>query len=717
MFVRPLLLLLLALGALAYNLNVLPQPRSWTLTSGPAFPLFGYVTIVVDSAFQNYTDTDGMTLIPPSLHSFTSLFASDLGSAYNSKPAVVTGTNPPPRGNAIFLTVSPNTTTLLDGTSTSEGYHISVSANLITITGSGARGAWWATRTLLQGAALNGGWFPAGEIVDGPDYSIRGHMLDAARHWYSAEYLTEFCHYMSFFKLNEFHVHLSDNVYPYDTENWRSYYARFRFWSDNPAFAGLAQKNESYDEATFAAFQSSCAARGVTIVPEIEAPGHAMPFSLWQDSMGKQVYIDTDPTLLNLSIPGVTEMVESVWTEFLPWFQTKEVTIGADEYPSDLADSYINFVNDLNTLIKGSGKHIRAWGTDEPSNTTSIDKDVTIQHWALFATDPYALIQEGYPVINSQDWIFYEVLKYSDSYPPVTNLTRFFDFGDPPIPGLTWNTSLFNWTDIPYNPSPTTPLLRGAIAPVWNDNGPRASTDLEAFYETRVLISVTGALSWGANGLKQEAYESVREYFENIAPGQNLNRFVTSKGPTVLSYDFSKTGLTDSSGNGYNAHVSGPEKLTASGLVIPSGGSLTTLLGSLGLNHTYTLALNLSLPSTILKVSGPDTILTFQNGQPLVIQASNGAEYPLRDITTNATTAIDFSGKPVTLATTQLQGTGVWMGGKQVGWFGEPLSLYNNATIEAYVQMAFVAPLSNITVQGGGLATIQSWTVRTGYNV
>lgn len=713
MFALLLSLLVLPLVAKCYNLNVLPQPRLWTLSSAPPFPLFAPVTIVVDAAYQNYSDADGMTLIPPSLHAFASLFAEDLASAYNSQPTLKAGTSPPDYG--IFLTITHNTTTLLDGTSTGEGYRVSSSASLITIEGSGARGAWWATRTLLQAAALNGGWFPAGEIVDGPDYGIRGHMLDAARHWYSAEYLTEFCHYLSFFKLNEFHVHLSDNVYPAATEEWRSYYARFRLWSNNPAFSGLAHQNESYDQATFAAFQSSCAARGVTVIPEIEAPGHALPLSQWQDSMGKQVYIDTDPTLLNLSIPGVTEMVENIWTEFLPWFETQEVCIGADEYPSDLADEYITFVNDLNTLIKGRGKHIRAWGTDEPSNTTSIDKDVIIQHWALFATDPYALIQKGYPVINSQDWVFYEVLKYSDSYPPTTNLTRFFDFGDPPVPGLTWNTSLFNWTDIPYNPSPTTPLLRGAIAPVWNDNGPRASTDLEAFYETRVLISVAGALSWGANSLKMEAYDSVREYLENIAPGQNLNRFVASKGPTVLSYDFSRSGLTDLSGNGYNAHVLGPVNLTSSGLVILSGGSLITPLGSLGLNHTYALALSLSSPSTILKITGPDTLLTLQNGQPLVMRASNGAEYPLRNLTTNATTVIDFGAQPITVATTQLQGTGVWQAGKQVGWFGEPLSQYNNATVEAWVQMAFVAPLSNISVQGGGSATVKSWTVQSGY--
>jgi len=214
-----------------------------------------------------------------------------------------------------------------------------------------------------------------------------------------------------------------------------------------------------------------------------------------------------------------------------------------------------------------------------------------------------------------------------------------------------------------------------------------------------------------------EAYQSVRELLEDSAPGQNLNRFVTSKGPTILSYNFPMTGLIDLSGNGYNAYTSGDSHLSPSGLVIPAGGSLSTPLGSKGLNHTYTLTLSLSSPSTILKLAGPDTILTFQDGVPLVMQASNGVEYPLRDLTTNETTVLDFGGKAVTLATNQNQGTGAWIGGEQAGWFGEPLSYYNNATIFAWVQMAFVAPLSNITVQGDGYATVEGWSVESGYNV
>lgn len=51
--------------------------------------------------------------------------------------------------------------------------------------------------------------------------------------------------------------------------------------------------------------------------------------------------------------------VKAIWEEFLPWFQTKEVHIGANEYDADLADDYITFVNEMKDWVnKTSGKRI-----------------------------------------------------------------------------------------------------------------------------------------------------------------------------------------------------------------------------------------------------------------------------------------------------------------------------------------------------------------------
>ncbi len=80
---------------------------------------------------------------------------------------------------------------------------------------------------------------------------------------------------------------------------------------------------------------------------------------------------------------------------------SEQVSIGADEYNSSLADDYNNFVNEMvcpyrsnapelrssrsraqsDFIGQESGKTIRLWGTREPSNKTSVSKNITIQHW------------------------------------------------------------------------------------------------------------------------------------------------------------------------------------------------------------------------------------------------------------------------------------------------------------------------------------------------
>lgn len=134
---------------------------------------------------------------------------------------------------------------------------------------------------------------------------------------------------MSFWKQNTFHVHLSDNLYNnvdiYSYERQMELYAAFRPWSDDPALAGLnKRRNESYTREQFDDIQSSCAARGVTIIPEIEAPGHALVITQWKPELA----IDTSRDLLNISNPDTIPTMETLWKTMLPWFHSKVVHIG-----------------------------------------------------------------------------------------------------------------------------------------------------------------------------------------------------------------------------------------------------------------------------------------------------------------------------------------------------------------------------------------------------
>ena len=136
---------------------------------------------------------------------------------------------------------------------------------------------------------------------------------------------------MSFFKQNTFHVHLSDNInneYFYSRERSLELYAAFRLLTDDPAVAGLNRRpNESYTREVFDDIQTKCAARGVTILPEIESPGHALVITQWKPELGL-----SDLSLLNVTHPDTIPTMKAIWKTFLPWFHSKTVSIGADEY-------------------------------------------------------------------------------------------------------------------------------------------------------------------------------------------------------------------------------------------------------------------------------------------------------------------------------------------------------------------------------------------------
>jgi hypothetical protein len=65
-----------------------------------------------------------------------------------------------------------------------------------------------------------------------------------------------------------------------------------------------------------------------------------------------------------------------------------------------------------------SGKKVRIWGTNEPSENLTISKDIIIQHWQYGEPDPIKLQEEGYQFLNSEDWWAYMSLK--NDHMPIT---------------------------------------------------------------------------------------------------------------------------------------------------------------------------------------------------------------------------------------------------------------------------------------------------------
>ncbi|KAF2185879.1 glycoside hydrolase family 20 protein [Zopfia rhizophila CBS 207.26] len=660
-------------------------------------------TIYLENRFANRSDTEGLTLIPPSAYEFAETFRQDISHLLRSNWTLEKVDEYPTDGSGIFLghfRGNASQLTYENGDATEEGYELELTGQSIYIGGTGARGMFWGTRSLLQVILVaNGTALPLGRITDAPAYATRGYMLDAGRKWYSPSFLKELCTYASFFKMSEFHYHSSDN-YPLNrghNETWNKVFSHFSFYPEKPELQGIIErKNETLSKEDFQDFQRHCAQRGVTVIPEIEAPGHCLSITKWKPELAL-----AKKDLLNLSHPDSVPTVKSLWAEFLPWFQTKEVHIGADEYDPTLADDYINFVNEMSDFVNStSGKRIRIWGTNEPSKNFTISKDVIIQHWQYGQSDPVQLQNDGYQLVNSEDWWAYMSLKNDHTpilpapYPQFYNTTRTMNFAD--APGWQWEPSLFNPVNTTKQLKPGASGNKGAILAAWNDNGPDATTQLEAYYAMRAGIPVVAARSWsGSRGenITASTLDSSIAFLAPKAPGQNLDRRLPdSQNPSQFS-----------------------PLLTWS----KQSGNSTLGKGSYG--PPYTLTLHISSPFSL---TGPDTSLSLSpvqtnttNTTTLVFTTNDNFPYPLRHVSesdghdpghpgriwTNVSTS-NHAPVPITLPanirieTDVVNGSRVWVDDVFKGRF-EVFVFGGKNTLFSWSQMAMVAPLEG--VEGG----------------
>ncbi|KAJ5086200.1 hypothetical protein N7532_010971 [Penicillium argentinense] len=694
---------IVSLAALASALQTLP-PVQFDPLDAPTYGGFSLATadkvIYLQKGLDSWTDQEGMTLIPPSALEFAHTFRDDLQELTNSSWDLKIAPGFPDRATGVFLgrsSAPKSDFAYEDGTTSEEGYEMRVEQDRVFIRGSGARGMWWGTRTLLQQLVMSPcSSIPAGNVNDAPSYPVRGFMLDAGRKWYSLPYLKDLCTYASFFKLSEFHYHASDN-YPLSRGPdvpWDEVYSQFALMPENPDLLPLVQRaNETLSRADFDEFQTHCAQRGVTVMPEIESPGHCLSVTKWKPELALD-----QQDLLNLSHPETIPLVKSVWSEFLPWFHTKEVHIGADEYDSTLADDYLSFVNEMATFVlQTSGKKIRIWGTYEPSETQSVNKNITIQHWQYGQSDPVELVRKGYQIINSEDWWAYMSLKNDHvpiipaPYPQLFNNNRILNFAD--MDQWQWTPQLFNpvnWTE-----QPSKKAVRGAILAAWNDNGPDATTQLESYYAIRNGIPVVASRAWTGNRgprLSERSLDVSIRKLSGIAVAQNLERKLPQE----------------------NTHRKGPI-LTWSRHKTPGKNSdiLHELgYGSKGMN--YTLVLDVAGPFSLH--SGDDNLEMSEEGQ--LIFTSDGWHYPLRSVAeadgfdpaqpgriwANATTSThDIVNIPqpakITIRTDEISGSRVWLNDRFVGRF-EVFVYGGKNKIFSWSQMAFVAPLERIDGEG-----------------
>ena len=228
-----------------------------------------------------------------------------------------------------------------------EGYVMTVSSKGVTITGGSAAGVFYGIQTLRK-AVGEGVIMNPVVITDAPRFGWRGMHLDCSRHFFPVAFVKKFIDLLALHNMNRFHWHLTDD------QGWR---IEIKKWpkllsvgsrrsgtiigtnsdiDDGIPYGGCYTQEEAREIVAYAA------ARHITVVPEIDMPGHMLAALASYPELGctggpYQVghYWGVYKDVLCVANPKVYEFVEDVLTEIMDIFPSEVIHLGGDETPTD----------------------------------------------------------------------------------------------------------------------------------------------------------------------------------------------------------------------------------------------------------------------------------------------------------------------------------------------------------------------------------------------
>jgi hexosaminidase len=297
-----------------------------------------------------------------------------------------------------------------------ESYVLTARNGQVSIDAPTDAGVFYGTRTLLQVLRADGG-MPEGVIRDTPDRSQRGLTLDIARKYFTRPWIEDRIRQMGDLKLNQLHLHFSDDQ-------------GFRIESTgHPEIVS----RQHLTKADVTAIIDLAAQRHITVIPEIDSPGHlgavidAHPDLQLRNASGRAL-----PGAVDISKPAAARLVDDLTREFAALFPGPFWHLGGDEYQAlvvsdpesaypqlvrsggTVEDAATRWLNDRAALVRRLGKTSKAWN-DGFITTPRVapDADREVEYWTgkeLGARDPQEYLDEGRELVNLNDEYLYYVL-------------------------------------------------------------------------------------------------------------------------------------------------------------------------------------------------------------------------------------------------------------------------------------------------------------------
>jgi hexosaminidase len=231
-----------------------------------------------------------------------------------------------------------------------EAYSLSIKKNIIVIKVSARQGLFYAFKTLEQlihnNEKTNVLEIPYCEITDEPRFAYRGMHLDVARHFFGIEEVKKYLDVMAMYKFNTFHWHLTDDqgwrfeslTYPklntisaFRSETLLGTHRDKPWKYDGTPYGGFYTQSQMRDVVAYAA------ARQITVIPEIELPGHSLAALAAYPELsctGNPVQVGTHWGVYDdvyCTKEANFQFWESILTEVMAVFPSEYIHIGGDE--------------------------------------------------------------------------------------------------------------------------------------------------------------------------------------------------------------------------------------------------------------------------------------------------------------------------------------------------------------------------------------------------
>lgn len=304
------------------------------------------------------------------------------------------------------------------------GYDLQVTASEIWIGANDAAGLSLGVQTLRQllppatsGTTTFG--LAATTISDSPRFAYRGAMLDVARHFFPVAVVKRYIDDIALLKINVLHLHLADD------QGWR---IAINGWPRLTQIGGSSEVGGGtggyYTQAQYREIVAYAASRYITIVPEIDMPGHtnaalASYAELNCNDIARKLYHGTNVGFSSLCVdkPVTWVFLKDVITQLAaltpgPWIQ-----IGGDESAATSLHGYLTFVNRVGAIVASTGKTVIGW--HDIGRSAKLPKGTIGEYWDFTTPRPGSanfsgtLIKRGGQLIMAPANVAYLDQKYS----------------------------------------------------------------------------------------------------------------------------------------------------------------------------------------------------------------------------------------------------------------------------------------------------------------